>query len=240
MSEHHDINYKKIYFTLLILLVVSVSGPFVGIKWVTLVTAFGIAVVKANLVIQNFMHLRSERPIITWMLGTSVVLMLLFFFGVAPDVMSHEGQRWVNVAAHEAVARGISDEEHGEEAEHAAEEGAEEDHAEDEETQVAAADPGAVQVDPDFDAAGAYAAVCSSCHGVAGAGDGPVAGALDPKPADFTDPAFWEARDDDRVLTAILKGGAAVGASPLMAPWEALYDEAQGRALVEYLKTFPR
>jgi len=221
MSEHHDIDYRKIYFTLLILLVISVSGPFLGIKWVTLVTAFGIAVVKANLVIQNFMHLRVERQIVKWILGFSVVLMFLLFYGVAPDVMRHEGQGWVNVAAQEAVARGISDEEH-------------------EEPQVSVAEPGATPSDPGFDAAGAYAMACSSCHGATGAGDGPAAVALDPKPASFADPAFWEGRDDDRVLTAILEGGAAVGASPLMAPWGVLYNEAQGRALVAYLKTFRR
>jgi hypothetical protein len=36
MSEHHHVNYKKIYFTLLFLLVVSVVGPEIGITWVTL------------------------------------------------------------------------------------------------------------------------------------------------------------------------------------------------------------
>jgi len=34
-----------------------------------------------------------------WMLATSLVLMLLLFAGVAPDVMKHEGSRWVNNAA---------------------------------------------------------------------------------------------------------------------------------------------
>lgn len=32
-----------------------------------------------------------------------------------------------------------------------------------------------------------YAAMCASCHGANGAGDGPLAGPLDPKPIDFTD-----------------------------------------------------
>ena len=33
----------------------------------------------------------------------------LFFFGVAPDVMSHEGTNWDNTAAKAAVKRGIVD-----------------------------------------------------------------------------------------------------------------------------------
>ena len=56
MSEqHHHPNYKKIYITLVILLAISVAGPHLGIVWLTLITAFGIALVKANLVVQNFM-----------------------------------------------------------------------------------------------------------------------------------------------------------------------------------------
>ena len=116
------------------------------------------------------------------------------------------------------------------------EEAADEEHAE--EAAVPAGETQVVQADPDFDAAGAYATVCASCHGATGGGDGPAGVALDPSPANFTDPAFWESRDDERVLTAILEGGAAVGVSPMMAPWGALYNEAQGLAIVEYLKTF--
>jgi hypothetical protein len=51
-AGHHDaghhVNYKKIYLTLLALLVVSVVGPFLGNIWITLITAFGIAIVKAR------------------------------------------------------------------------------------------------------------------------------------------------------------------------------------------------
>src|SRR3990172_3763981 len=106
-GEAHHVNYKKIYFTLVGLLVVSVVGPFFGIVWVTLITAFGIALVKANLVVQNFMHLRWEKRIMKWMLATSLGLVFLFFAGSAPDVMRHTGTRWVNDAAMAATARGI-------------------------------------------------------------------------------------------------------------------------------------
>lgn len=217
-DEHPD--YRKIYFTLVVLLVVSVAGPFVGIVWITLITAFGIAVVKANLVIQNFMHLRWEKRLIKWVLISSLALMALFVAGVAPDVMRHEGQNWVNVAAADAVERGIGDE-------HAAEE----EHAE-EETEVVAAEPGA------FDAAGSFNTICAVCHGTTGDGTGAAGLALDPPPTNFTDPAFWETSDDERIKTVIRDGGAAVGASPLMAPWGALYDDAQLDAMVEYVNSF--
>ena len=218
--EHGAEHYRKVYLTLLVLLVLSVAGPFLGIVWVTLITAFGIALVKANLVIQNFMHLRWEKRLVKWVLISSLVLMALFVAGVAPDVMRHEGQNWVNVAAADAVDRGIEDG-HAEEEEHA-EEG----------TAVTVAEPGV------FDAVGQFNLICATCHGAAGDGAGPAGLALDPAPADFTDSAFWETRDDERTKTAIRDGGAAVGGSPLMAPWGVLFDDAQLDTLVEYVKAF--
>ncbi len=46
MSEEHSHhpNYVKIWAVLVILLVVSVLGPMLGIKAVTLITAFGIGI----------------------------------------------------------------------------------------------------------------------------------------------------------------------------------------------------
>ncbi len=78
---HHEVNYFKIYVVLVVLFLISVAGPevgeFTGLRWITLITAFGIAVVKANLVIQNFMHLKWEKNIMKWMLATSLILMFL-------------------------------------------------------------------------------------------------------------------------------------------------------------------
>ena len=98
---------------------VSILGPELEIQIVTLITAFGIALVKANLVIRHFMHLSIEKPIIKWLLAASVVLIALMWSGIAPDVQNHEGHQWENLAAQAAVARGISEPgaEHEEEAE---------------------------------------------------------------------------------------------------------------------------
>ena len=107
-------NYAAIYVSLLVLLIVSVAGPLFGILWLTLATAFGIAFIKAALVVRNFMHLKWESRMVRWILAWSVVLMALFFAGVAPDVMRHEGTNWENIGAKEAVERGVVSE--GEEA----------------------------------------------------------------------------------------------------------------------------
>jgi len=101
----------------------------------------------------------------------------------------------------------------------------------------AAATPAVEAAPAAFDAQGAYNMVCATCHGATGAGDGIAGGALNPPAADFTDPAFWEARTDDVVFTAIKEGGPAVGKSPLMVGWAMSYDDDQIQALVEYVKT---
>ena len=77
------------------------------IRVLTLLTAFGIAIVKAYLVVVNFMHLNIEKRYISYLLATMLMLMLLFFAGVAPDVMKHKGQNWQNVAAEAEVDRAL-------------------------------------------------------------------------------------------------------------------------------------
>lgn len=109
---HHDIHppsyYVRIWGILLVLLIISFVGPWLGIQIVTLITAFGIAFVKAYLVIKHFMHLDVEKPIVHYFLVTSVVFMVLFFAGVSPDVMNHEGTNWVNVAAEAEIERALA------------------------------------------------------------------------------------------------------------------------------------
>lgn len=95
----HEKHYWKIYFILLVLLAVSVAGPMLEIQVVTLVTAFGIAVVKAYLVVKHFMHLTIEPKYVGYLCATSLVFMGLLFFFVAPDVMRHDGTNWENAAA---------------------------------------------------------------------------------------------------------------------------------------------
>lgn len=95
---HPPINYIRVWFVLVLLLIVSVAGPMLGHKWLTLMTAFGIACIKAYLVAKNFMHINLEQRFIAYMIITVLVFMLVFFAGVAPDVMKHEGSGWVKPA----------------------------------------------------------------------------------------------------------------------------------------------
>lgn len=99
-SETHEHSnkesyYIKIWAILLVLLGVSIVGPFAGIRALTLLTAFGIAIVKAVIVASEFMHLRFERKYMIYMLLTMLLLMGVLYFGVAPDVMTGGGQNWL-------------------------------------------------------------------------------------------------------------------------------------------------
>ncbi len=63
----------------------------------------------------------------------------------------------------------------------------------------------------------AYAARCSSCHGVSGAGDGPVAQALPPGTVrNLATGPFKFATDAAKLTELLHKGGAGVGLNPLM------------------------
>ena len=90
----HHRNYVKIWAILLGLLVVSVVGPMTGVRVIVLITAFGVALVKAYMVAKNFMHVDVEKPIVHWMMALALTLMVLLFAGLAPDVMKDKGQQW--------------------------------------------------------------------------------------------------------------------------------------------------
>ena len=115
-GPHHPASfYVKIWLILLVLLAVSITGPMLEIWWLTMVTAFGIAIVKAYLVAANFMHLNIEKRLASIIICAALILLTLFFAGVAPDVMKHQGDQWVNTAARAETASRIQREgEHGE------------------------------------------------------------------------------------------------------------------------------
>jgi caa(3)-type oxidase subunit IV len=110
---HEPSHYVRIWAILCVLLVVSVAGPMLEIQIITLITAFGIAFVKASMVVKYFMHLDIERPIIWYILATSLAFMVLFFAAVSPDVMEHEGTNWENLSARHEIERALREGEGG-------------------------------------------------------------------------------------------------------------------------------
>jgi caa(3)-type oxidase subunit IV len=102
----HSKHYIKIWAILLVLLFVSVVGPLAEIRLLTMITAFGVALVKAFFVVKHFMHVNLEKKWIGYLLITMITLMVLMVGGISPDVMRHDGHRWENVAAKDATRRG--------------------------------------------------------------------------------------------------------------------------------------
>lgn len=262
MSEHdegkHEYpSYTRIYIALVVLLAISVAGNFTGVMWITLIIAFGVALLKANLVVQNFMHLKTERRIIKWMLATSLMLIVLFMAGTMSDIMKHHGVNWVNVSAQEAIAQGIPLEPKQPKDEHPAPvpltapgakvvpespatssaSHAQAERADPSLPRIAEASVVPLPHRQGFDAKGTFNSVCATCHGQNGKGDGVAAASLNPKPANFTDPAFWKTVTDSVIFKAIKDGGASVGKSPMMVAWGGSYTDAQIHDLIKYIKT---
>jgi caa(3)-type oxidase subunit IV len=118
---HHDhtAHYFSVFKLLVIFFIISFVGPFIadfltdhmGVPRIfgfllTMTTAFGVAFLKARLVIVHFMHLPQEKPYVSYILQTALVLIAIFIAGVMVDVLNHEGQNWSNDAAKTAVENG--------------------------------------------------------------------------------------------------------------------------------------
>ncbi len=107
-GEHHEGGhgasfYVKIYAILMVLFIISVIGPELGHRTITLVTAFGIAIVKAYLVAINFMHIRQEKKYIAYIMFAMLGAVFLFYIAVATDVQYVDGQRWENSSAKQVI-----------------------------------------------------------------------------------------------------------------------------------------
>jgi mono/diheme cytochrome c family protein len=106
---------------------------------------------------------------------------------------------------------------------------------------VAAPEPPPPPPDPAADARKLFSSKCVVCHGDHGAGDGPGAAALNPKPRAFGDAAWQASVTDEHIKKTIVEGGAAVGKSPAMAANPDLANKPeQLAALVKMVRDFKR
>jgi mono/diheme cytochrome c family protein len=72
-----------------------------------------------------------------------------------------------------------------------------------------------------------FMTVCAVCHGAEGRGDGPGAANLNPKPRNYTDPAWQASVSDEDLKKTILVGGQGVGKSPMMPGQPQLKDQPE-------------
>lgn len=88
-----------------------------------------------------------------------------------------------------------------------------------------------------------FTALCQSCHGENGDGNGPLAESMVLKPRDFALAAFkfdtdadWEKGTDVDLANVIREGTGAYGGSTLMPPWGHLSDQ-EVADLVSYIRS---
>ncbi len=92
---------------------------------------------------------------------------------------------------------------------------------------------------PAADARKLFDTKCVVCHGNHGAGDGPGAAALNPKPRAYADPAWQASVTDEQIKKTIVEGGAAVGKSAAMPSNPDLADKPEElTALVKIVRDF--
>jgi mono/diheme cytochrome c family protein len=84
-----------------------------------------------------------------------------------------------------------------------------------------------------------YQDACAVCHGPKGRYDPSLSGvkALDPKPADFTDPLFNSREPASDWRMVVKHGGAEMGFSPSMPSYSSVFSDEKIAGLVGYLKT---
>lgn len=83
------------------------------------------------------------------------------------------------------------------------------------------------ETDADREAKQLFMTECAKCHGTEGLGNGPSSVALNPKPRNYTDPAWQASVTDDEIKKIILEGGAAVGKSGSMMSFSHLKDKPE-------------
>ena len=80
-----------------------------------------------------------------------------------------------------------------------------------------------------------YQSNCSSCHGVEGLGDGPVANSLDPIPSNLN--IAQELSPDDYLYWRIAEGGIGPPFNSSMPSWKTILSEDQIWALVVFIRS---
>ena len=79
-----------------------------------------------------------------------------------------------------------------------------------------------------------YEIRCAPCHGSDGHGDGPAAAAIEPKPRNFRDPAFWRGRTRSALRLTVEQGRPGT----MMSPFKGVLTDAEIDGVVHYVESF--
>jgi cytochrome c553 len=81
-----------------------------------------------------------------------------------------------------------------------------------------------------------YKNLCASCHGPKGAGDGPAARGLNPRPLPLNEPGHMATLTDEYLYNIVKDGGANHGKSPLMVSWKTTLTDQQIRDVAAFTR----
>ncbi|MCK5167529.1 MAG: cytochrome c [Rhodospirillaceae bacterium] len=84
---------------------------------------------------------------------------------------------------------------------------------------------------------GNFMSVCASCHGYEGKGDGVLSEELDVKPRDLSNPKLMTTKSDDHLFKVIKEGGASVGLSENMTPFNEQISDEEIKNVIAYLRS---
>lgn len=82
-----------------------------------------------------------------------------------------------------------------------------------------------------------FVTFCVPCHGPSGKGDGPAAAALNPKPRNFGDGTYMNARTDAQLINVIKNGTAAEKLSPVMVGYASMMNDQEIKDIVAFIRS---
>ncbi len=172
----------KTLLALGVLTAVTVGLSFVHLGPFNFIIGMIVATIKAFLVCSIFMNLKHDDKANSFIFGSGFLFLGIFFFLTAPDAL-FRGDVYVDGKPLTMPVKGVSKFKK------------------------------AWEPTPELVAHGKaiFAQNCVSCHGEAGKGDGVAAGALNPKPRNFTVDAAWKNGRKPSQIFKTLKEGIAGG-----------------------------
>jgi len=89
ISDAHRPNYFAIWLWLIGLVFLSISASFFLPKGAAILLIFLVALIKAVLVLLNYMHLKFERPILYGLVIVPLLIVAILIFALFPDFVTH-------------------------------------------------------------------------------------------------------------------------------------------------------
>lgn len=89
MDHGHRPNYFLVWIWLMLLAIVSITASLVLPKSLALFLIFAVAIIKALLVVLNYMHLKYEKLLLYALVIVPLLIVVILMFALFPDFVFH-------------------------------------------------------------------------------------------------------------------------------------------------------